>query len=57
MEKHGFETWSYCAIKRVLKPVTFLYGKSGNTIFLRNAKEIEQRVGSAPKTKLINGWI
>jgi len=57
MEEHGFEMWNYRAIERELKPLRHVDNKADNTIFLRNHKEIEQRVKSAPNTKLINGWI
>ena len=57
MNKYGFSCWNYDAIKRTLKkleesPETI---KDGNIIFLRNHFEVEQRIKTAPNTKLING--
>lgn len=58
MEEYGFTCWDYCATSRTLTSKAIFSGDKGkNTIFLRNQSEAENRIKTAPKIQLINGWL
>lgn len=56
LRKFGFEVFRYDPRRRTIEPAT-LSGTTGNLLFLKDVAEARNRVGTAPKFKLVNGWI
>lgn len=53
MFEHDFETYEYHPFKRQLKKRVGKSEVSGNTLFLRNAEALQQRLDTSPEIKVI----
>lgn len=57
LKSHGFKPYRYDAKNRELKAATAEMGLFGNILFLRNVDGAIERLKTAEKFRLINGWI
>jgi FkbM family methyltransferase len=56
MKGHGFQPHTYTAVGRTVRAAPHIQG-TGNTIFLRDLPFVEQRLRSAPRVRLVTGWL
>lgn len=57
---HGFETFRYRPFERVLEPLDGARSGGGNTLYVRDAGRLAERVRSAPRFRLGTGmemWV
>jgi hypothetical protein len=52
----GFETFRYRPFERVLEPLNGARSGSGNTLYVRDAGRLGERVRSAPRFAVGRGW-